>query len=212
MKPLQRIQANPANSIVIVIDIQNEFCKPGGVLFPENRSEDAPTLIPAARRVIDGAGAVGVPVIYVQSVHTLLEPEFTVFDWSPRHTKYGTWNAEFVDELTPEPRDIIVRKWTHDPWYKTDLQRILDGLVPDPTKCQAIITGGAMIGCAHLGGSGFYIRNYQTVFVMDAVYGRPMMGAEHFSRTSYPTYPNVYFSRSDLIEFSKVPDPVPAGR
>jgi hypothetical protein len=49
---------------------------------------------------------------------------------------------------------------------------------------------------------GFYIRNFQTIFVTDAIYGRPIVASRHLSRTAYPTYPNIYLSRSDLIEFA----------
>ena len=106
----------------------------------------------------------------------------------------------------------LVRKWCHDPWYETDLERVLDGLVSDPTKCQAIITGGAITGCAGFGTAGFYIRDYRAVVVLDAVYGGPTAAANYFSRTSYPTLPNVYLTKSDLVQFSGVDEPVPAGR
>ena len=120
----------------------------------------------------------------------------------------GTWYSQIVDELTPEPGDIVVRKWCHDPWYETDLERVLLGLVPDPTKCQVLISGGAMIGCAFFGATGFYIRNYRSVLVLDAGYGNPTLAAEHFSRSQYPIYPNIALTHSDLIQFSKVEQPV----
>lgn len=210
MKPLQNIQANRENSLLLVIDIENDFCRPGGMMFKEEKSEEVAGLISTTRRVIDEARAVGVPIIYVQSVRNHREPEFTVFEHY-RLLKFGTWYSQFVDELTPEPGDIVVRKWCHDPWYGTDLERVVQGLVPDPTKCQALITGGAMMGCAFFGATGFYIRNYRTVLVLDAGYGNPMQAGEHFSRSLYPTFPNITLTRSDLIQFSKVGEPVAAG-
>ena len=212
MKPLQRIEANRENSILMVIDIENEFCRPGGVLYTEEKLEEVSGLISATRRVIDEAKAVGVPIIYVQSVRTHLEPEFTVFEYRPLPLKFDTWHSQFVDELTPEPGAIVVRKWCHDPWYETDLERVLEGLVPDPTKCQALITGGAFIGCAFFGATGFYMRNYQTVLVLDAGYGNPMGAAEFFSRSQYPTYPNITLTRSNLIQFTKVEEPMAVSR
>ncbi len=212
MKDLQRIRANADNSVLLVIDIDNETNETvGGLPEPNAERSSKPAIIPKVRGLLDKAHDAGVQVIYVQSVRTHLEPQFTVFEHAPTR-KIGTRNSDIVDALTPAPRDIIVRKWNHDPWYQTDLERVMDGLVADPTKCQALITGGAGTGCAFFGVKGFYIRNYQTVFVTDAVYGGPTLASNHFSRTDYPTYPNISLSRSDMIEFSKAPEPTAAGR
>ena len=218
MKELRKIGANRDNTVLVVIDMQKEMNSRGS-----DRSEPIPAhppgigkaqkraAIPAVRSLMDRAHEAGVPVICVQSVRNHLEPEFTVYEYNPI-LKIGTQNSEFFDEVVPEPGDFTVRKWCHDPWFETDLERVLDGLVPDPTKCQVLITGGAGTGCAFFGTNGFYVRNYQTVFVLDGVYGGPTEAAANFSRTSYPTYPNIFLSRSDLIEFSKVTERVPAGR
>ena len=213
MKELRRIQANPDNSILLVIDMQKEK-KPwkdkerglyAGGYDPNWELSTMEAIVPAVRPLVDRAHEV-----YVQSIRNHREPEFTVFEHHPM-LRIGTWHSEFFDELMPEPRDFIVRKWRHDPWYETDLERILDGLVSDPTKCQAIITGGAITGCAGFGTAGFFIRNYQAVVVLDAVYGGPTAAANYFSRTSYPTFPNVYLTKSELIQFSRVAEPVAAG-
>ena len=220
MKELRRIQANPDNSILLVIDMQKEQ-KPwkekvrslyAGTYDPNWELSTMEAIVPAVRPLVDRAHEAGVPVIYVQSTRNPREPEFTVFEHHPM-LQIGTWHSEFFDELMPEPRDFIVRKWCHDPWYETDLERVLDGLVPDPTKCQAIITGGSINGCAGFGTAGFFIRNYQAIVVLDAVYGSsPTAAANYFSRISYPTLPNVYLTKSDLVQFSRVDEPVAAGR
>ena len=211
MKDLRRIQVTPDNSILIVIDIQKQVSLGrGGIPEPNPELSTKTAIIPAVRRLMDMAHEAGVPVIHVQSVRNHREPEFTVYEMDLSYPvdllKIGTRHSEFFDEVAPEPQDFIVRKWCHDPWYETDLERILDGLVADPTKCQAIITGGAITGCAGFGTAGFYVRNYQAVVVLDAVYGGPTVAANYFSRTSYPTFPNVYLTRSDMIEFSRVPE------
>ena len=217
MKELRRIQANPDNSILVVVDMQKEqpdfVSKPqwwGGAASNPQPST-APAIIPAVRGLVDKAHESGVRVIYTQTSHTHQEPRYTVFGAEALYI-IGTRGWENYDELAPEPRDIVVRKGSQNPWYETDLERVLVALVPDPTKCQVLITGGGAVGCAYFATMGFYVRNYQTVFVLDGVYGGPAEAAAHFSRTSYPTYPNISLSRSDLIQFSKVTDRVPAGR
>ena len=211
MKELRRIQANPDNSVLMVIDIDNEGDEPVGGLREPTPELSKKASVPVVRRLIDGAHEAGVQVIYMQSVRHRLLPQIAVFGRAQKRL-IGTRSSEIVDELTPEPRDIVVRKWDHDPWFETDLARVLDGLVPDPTKCQVLITGGGITGCAFFGAVGFYIRNYPVVVVMDAVHSFPTVAASHWSRTNYPTYPNIYLTRSELIEFSKIPEPVTAGR
>ena len=212
MKELRRLQVHQDNSILMVIDIDNETHRAvGGLPEPNAERSTKRAIIPTVRRLIDCAHDAGVQVIYVQSVRNHREALFTVFKHKLTR-RIATKSSEIVDELTPEPRDIIVRKWNHDPWYQTDLERVLDGLVPEPTRCQALITGGAGTGCAFFGIMGFYVRNFQTIFVLDAVYSGPTVVANHLSRTSYPTYPNIYLSRSDLIEFAKVPERATAVR
>lgn len=209
MKPLQRVQANPSNAILVVIDMQKERNMRGGPSTdePNPHLSTREAIVPAVRGLVDRAHDAGVQVVYLQSVRNHLEPEFTIFEYN-HILKIGTWNSEFIDELTPLPQDIIVRKWCHDPWHETDLERVLMGLVPDPTRCQALITGGGALGCAFFGAMGFYVRNYWTVLVLDGMYGGPVSTANYFSRTHYPTYPNVLVSRSDLIEFSPAREPL----
>jgi nicotinamidase-related amidase len=37
----------------------------------------------------------------------------------------GTWGAEIVDELKPEPNDTIIKKLRYDAFYGTSLDHIL---------------------------------------------------------------------------------------
>ncbi len=212
MKGLQQIQADADNSLLVVIDMQKEQnMRSGGIPEPNAERSTREAIVPAVQGLLDRAREARVRVIHVQSVRNHLESEFTVFEYNPI-LKIGTWNSEFIDEVAPLPGEIVVRKWCHDPWYETDLERVLNGLVTDPTKVQVLVAGGGGTGCYLLGVMGFYVRNYRTVAVVDAIYGGPTVTANHFSRTSYPTFPNIPLSRSDLIQFSKAAVPLAAGQ
>lgn len=202
MKPLQQVQVHPANSLLVVIDIQKEQNMRGfPTKEPNAHLSTREAIVPVVRRLIEQARETGVRVLHVQSVRSHLEPEFTVFEYNPI-LKIGTEAAEFFDEVAPLPREVVVRKWCHDPWYETDLERLMQGLYPEPTRWQVLVTGGAAIGCALFGAMGFAIRGYRTFMVLDGLYGGPTMAAEYFSRTRYPTFPNVLLTRSQHIEFS----------
>ncbi|MFC1969564.1 cysteine hydrolase family protein [Chloroflexota bacterium] len=203
MKPLQNFNINKQNAVLVIVDIQNEFAKPGGKLGSEVSAKIMPGVISAVQGLADRARNAGVPVIYIQSVRTLKEPEFTVFGRQP-HLEIGTWASEIVDELKPHKEDIVVQKFSHDPFYRKDLDEVLEKMVPDPTKCYAIVTGGAINVCVYHTVMGFHLRNYWTVVPVDSVYYINEAAYERAlgQYSEERPYPNVFLSRSDLIEIS----------
>lgn len=206
MKALQSIQINRENAILVIVDMENEFCKPGGKLYTETSARIMSGVISAIHGLAERARGAGIPIIYIQSVRTLQEPEFTVFGVEPV-LKLGTWPAEIVEELEPQKGDIVVQKFSHDPFYKPNLDQVLQRLVPDPTWCCAVVTGGAINVCVYHTVMGFHLRNYWTAVPVDSVYYMSDSGnqraLEQFSDSG--PYPNIFLSRSDLIEVSSVP-------
>lgn len=186
----------------MVVDIENEFCKPGGKFYLPERAHVYQAMITAVKGLAQQARETRVPIVYIQSVRTLREAEFTVFGAQP-HLQIGTWNSEIVEELGPRPEDIVVQKFCHDAFFRPDLDRVLGKLVKEPTKCHAIVTGGGTSVCYHHAVMGFHLRDYRTVVPVDCLYsgtdGYHQLGLEMLS---HPAYPNVVFSRSDLIKMS----------
>lgn len=206
MKALQSIQINRENAILVIVDMENEFCKPGGKLYTETSARIMSGVISAIHGLAERARGAGIPIIYIQSVRTLQEPEFTVFGVEPV-LKLGTWAAEIVEELKPQKGDIVVQKFSHDSFYKPNLDQVLQRLVPDPTWCCAVVTGGAINVCVYHTVMGFHLRNYWTAVPVDSVYYMSDSGnqraLEQFSDSG--PYPNIFLSRSDLVEVSSVP-------
>ena len=124
MKPLQNFHISPQNAILIIVDVQNEFAKPGGKLGSEVSARIMPGVISAIQGLAQRARTAGIPIIYIQSVRTLEEAEFTVFGREP-HLELGTWAAEIVDELKPREGDIVIQKFSHDPFFRKDLDEVL---------------------------------------------------------------------------------------
>jgi ureidoacrylate peracid hydrolase len=124
------------HTALVVIDMQNGFCKPGGSI--ERIGFDFSMLTAAiepCRQLVAMARAASVPVIYTRYVyradyadggllvHTLM-PQLKAED----ALAAGTWDAEIVDELRPEPADFIVDKNRPSSFYATGLEPILSGL------------------------------------------------------------------------------------
>ena len=205
MKSLQNIYINKGNAILVIVDIENEFCKPGGKRYSATSVKTVPPVISTVRGLLERCRNADIPIIYIQSVRTLKEPEFTVFGKEPLLAE-GTWAVEIVEELQPRSGDIVVPKHCHDPFHETNFDQILYGLVPDPTKYYAIITGGATEVCLYHTVLEFYVRNYWTVVPVDGTYSLSEAGKrialEQFSLRSYRS---IFLTRSDLIEVTQDP-------
>ncbi len=205
MKEPQSISINPENAILVIVDMENAFCKPGGWRYSEMSARIMPTVIPAIQGLAERARNAGIPIVYIQSVRTLKEAEFTVFGDEP-HLEIGTWAVEIVEELKPHEGDTVVQKFSHDPFYRPDLDQVLKKLVPDPTRCYAVVTGGALNICVYHAVMGFYLRDYWTVVPVDSVYYLSDAGKQRaLEQFSEPAYPNIFLSRSDLVEVSPTP-------
>ncbi len=202
MKALQNIYINPQNSILIIVDMENDFSRPGGKRFPSPREKTVPPVIAAIQGLTERVRQAGIPIIYIQSVRTLNEAEFTVFGRTP-YLKLGSWGPEIIDELKPHPGDTIIQKFCHDPFYNTNIDQVLPGLVPDPTRCFAVVTGGGISTCVRHTVMGFHLRNYWTVVPVDCVVYTVESDKERtFAHFSQGGYPNIFLSSSDLIEIS----------
>ncbi|MGC8470307.1 MAG: cysteine hydrolase family protein [Acetobacteraceae bacterium] len=147
-----RVEAEPQSitldlrrTALIVIDMQNDFCAPGGwvdhlgVDYTPDRAPIAPlqALLPRLRTA-------GVPVVWVNwgnrpdlmnmapNQHHLYKPTgrgIGLCEPLPGHGAHvlekDSWAAAVVDELVPEPGDIRVDKYRISSFWDTPLDSIL---------------------------------------------------------------------------------------
>lgn len=152
-------------SAVLVIDMANDFVFAPGVIAgaggPEYQ-ERVQAMLPRLRRLLRSARDAGIPVIYVTDAHTPDDPELR--KWPP-HAMRGTWQAEIVADLQPEPGDVVLEKRTYSPFQSPELETFL--------REQGIetlyITGLHTDCCArHTSGDAFQ-KGYDLVWVTDAL-------------------------------------------
>jgi ureidoacrylate peracid hydrolase len=125
---------NPRNAVLIVIDVQNDFCHPEGAMSEMGRSvEHAIAAVSELERLISAARKAKVPVIFVRTTHD----ETTDSEaWLGRYGKWtsgtktcltGTWGAEFY-RVDPEPEEPVVVKHRYDGFAGTSLDIVLKSL------------------------------------------------------------------------------------
>jgi nicotinamidase-related amidase len=107
-----------ALTAVIVVDMQNDFVKPGGTLT----NVAAEVMIPHLAQLLDRARAQNVRIAYTQDSHLEGDPEWSIW---PEHCRVGTWGWEIIPELKPQPDDLICPKNRYDGFYGTWLDHFL---------------------------------------------------------------------------------------
>jgi nicotinamidase-related amidase len=180
-----------SNTAVIVVDMQNDFCKPSGKLFVPASVET----IPKIGRVLEKAREAGVLVVYTQDWHMKDDPEFAI--WG-EHALKGSWGAEIVDELRPHEGDVVVSKLRYDAFYGTSLDHILR-----LHRIENLVVTGtvANICVLHTAGSAA-LRWYKVYLPIDCVSALNDFDYRATLRQVSFLYRGI-LTRSELIEFEK---------
>lgn len=181
---LKPIVDSPDRGAVVVIDMQNDFCAPGGWTDASGLDyEGCRAAIPGVQRAIEAARAHGMWVIWVYwhnrpDLRNLGAPTLYSFkheldqagigqelENGPVLTR-GAWGAEMVDELTPfmDDDDVHIEKVRMSGFYGTHLDQVL--------RTQGIqtlyLTGVNVDQCVTTTMEDAYFRDYNAVLLEDA--------------------------------------------
>ena len=156
---------DPTRTAVVVVDMQNGFCHPDGSLYAPP-SEEA---IAPVRDLVSQARDAGAHVVYTRDVHPPEQFEdahyYDEFERWGEHVVEGTWEAELVEELAVEARDLVVEKHTYDAFHETQL----DGWLRAHGVDDLLICGTLANVCVlHTAGSAG-LRDLRPVLVRDAL-------------------------------------------
>jgi nicotinamidase-related amidase len=159
----------PGRCALLVIDMQNDFVREGGVMeVPLARQ-----CLPNIRLLVAAARSSGIPVIFTQ--HVL----YDTFDVSPLETalqprlkkegmRDGSHGAQIVEELRPRPDEFVIRKHRYDAFYNTNLETILRTAWGLNTVDTLIITGTVTSICCESTARSAFMRDFKVVFASDA--------------------------------------------
>lgn len=189
------IELNPESTGLVIVDMQNE-----GV---ERHGPGMAPVIANIRKVLDQFRAANGKIVHVQSVRTKEHPEFTVFG-RPYGLILGSHGADFIPELKPLPDETVVQKTSHDCFYKTQMESVLEKFDLQPCRDRIVVTGIGSSNCVYHAVIGFHIRNYYTTVLEDCIHGvaphsQPFALAQ-FRSSAYNF--NVSVAKSDEIQFA----------
>ena len=179
------VEIDIRRTAVIVVDMQNAYASKGGMLDLGTGidEERIGRVIAANKKLLPAARAAGVKVIYLQfgykpdlsdaggphSPNIRKQMAFKLIRDRPEVRDKciiaGTWGFEIIDDLKPEPGDLVVQKPRYSGFAGTNLEALLHGLDIQ----HLIFTGVATNVCVESTAREAYFREFWPILVEDAM-------------------------------------------
>ncbi|MBI4279675.1 MAG: cysteine hydrolase [Armatimonadetes bacterium] len=129
---------DPRRSVLLVVDMQHEFCARGGAWYPKAGASPVDAAIPRVRDAVASARKAGVSkIVYARTAFLAedagwsLSPAYLYsltrggIRTTPLPCVDGAWGAEILPDLAPGPGDLVVTKMRPSAFLNTSLDLIL---------------------------------------------------------------------------------------
>jgi ureidoacrylate peracid hydrolase len=137
-KKLERqVRVDPKSTGIIVVDMLNEFCKPGGAMVLPGYE----VLIPPQKKVIEAGRQAGCPIVFVVDTHRANMRQEREFLKRTPHCLEGSWGAQIVEELKPHEGEHVIVKRGYDGFANTTLDTVLRNLGVTTCVVVGVMTG-----------------------------------------------------------------------
>lgn len=171
-------KTQPAHTALVVVDMQNDFCSPGGFIDQHTDFDAAGTnaIIENIQALRSAAHEHGALVVHVKShfdADSLNPPmrERLVRLGVEPYCVTDTWGAQIIDQLAPADGEVEVVKSTYDGFYETEL----DVVLAERGIKTVIVTGLATDNCVAATAKGAFFRGFYVVLPADGcVAGSPV--------------------------------------
>jgi len=188
---MTKLEALPENinidlkrSAIVVVDMQNAFAKPGGMLdlFGADIS-GAASVIKVHQQLLSDARKAGIEIIYLAMTYKAdlsdaggpTSPNFhkelglKLMREQPEHSGKllidGTWDWQIIDELKPHEGEILIRKPRYSGFVGTDL----DNYLRAKDIRYLFLTGITTNVCVESTGRDAFFAEYWPILIKDAV-------------------------------------------
>ena len=169
-----------SRTAVIVIDVQNDFCSPGGYMHQESHPLDmVQEMLPNLKAFLAGAKEAGVPRIFFQANYATDYNWYLSPVWLERarrsnpkggHIDYavceeGAWGFEIVDGFQPSGMkdEIVIKKHRYSGFVGTELDLVLRSRGIKTV----VMTGVATNVCVESTARDAFMRDYHVVLLSD---------------------------------------------
>lgn len=155
----QQVVLDAARTAVLVIDMLNDFCKPGGKMVLPGYER----LVPPQSALIEAARALDVPVFWVIQSHDPRLRRDRELLKRGSHCLLGTWGVEVIDELRPREADFRVYKHRYSAFFQTPLDLLLKDMRCDQVIVFGIVTNICVRSTVH----DAFFNGYEVVVPQD---------------------------------------------
>ncbi len=161
-KKLDRlVRIDPRSTGVIVVDMLNDFCKPGGAMVLPGYER----LVPPQKKVVEAGRQAGCPILFVVDTHRRNVVQDREFLKRTPHCLEGTWGAQVIEDLDPRPNDVYIVKRRYSAFFNTDLDLTLRDLTVDTLVIFGVVTNICVRSTVH---DAFFL-GYQVIVPEDCV-------------------------------------------
>jgi len=165
---------DPRRTALLVVDVQNDYCAPGGALEEEGGDISMTrAVVSNVIRMVDAARRHGVKVVWIQQTSlpggASDSPAWIYMKQrNGLHTDRcvdGSWGQRFVDGLHPERNEPIVKKHRSSGFVGTNLDLVLRSHRIETTVVIGVMTEGCVESTAR--DAAFY--DYYVVLTSDCM-------------------------------------------
>ena len=154
------VRLDPARTAVLVVDMINEFCKPGGrMVLPGYEA-----LVGPQTAIVAAARQAGAPVVWIHDAH---RPGMRhEREWAKRtpHCLENTWATAVIDDLGALADEIHVTKRRYSAFFQTDLDLTLKDMAVDQLVVFGVVTNICVRSTVH----DAFFNGYEVVVPADA--------------------------------------------
>lgn len=161
----------PEQTVVLVIDVQNDFCHPEGTLGPKSKAdgENFAQIIEVIEQAIAKFREKSIDIIFIKTVHSKVTDSPS---WKARKPNLngpaicleGSWGAELC-RISPLQKDLMVTKNRYSAFIGTNL----DLLLRSQGKQNLIVMGFMANVCVESTVRDGFQYNYSVYAVKDCI-------------------------------------------
>ncbi len=161
--PYQCDTIDPAKTVMVVVDMQNDFVAEGAML----RSAQAAAMVPKLAATLNFCREKGIRIIYTAHVHRRDGSDMGMYDdlYPPIADRASlvdeTAGVDIFPDLAPAPGEHVIKKHRYSAFFATDLDLILREWGIDTV----IVSGTTTENCCHATARDAMFHNYRVVFL-----------------------------------------------
>lgn len=154
---------------LIVVDMQNAFCHKDGSFARLGIPTDPTNIVPRINELRSEFRAAGAPIYFLKTGYKADYSDRRRRDRGDRLEQFqgllqGSWDADILEELTPEPDDNVINKTRNSGFVRTSLEDTLRERGVD----HLILTGVGTDVCVETTARDAYQLDFAVTTVSDA--------------------------------------------